>query len=85
MSAAFDKPLGPVHLDPHGRWWIKRAMVNVEGIDGTVGLAVSDGDHVAQLRGTPAQLYGVAQAIIAQVDAAVANSTPQDLARSAVR
>ena len=72
VGEAFEKPDGPVRLDPDGKWWINRRNLGVDR-DSMVTIEIADGGHVVQITGTPMTLQRLAEAITAQVDSALVN------------
>ena len=73
VGEVFEKPDGPVRLDPDGKWWMSRRALAVEN-DGTVTIEIADGKHVAEVTGTPMTLQRLAEAITAQIDSALVNT-----------
>jgi hypothetical protein len=72
VSEVFEQPVGPVTLDPDGKWWITRRDLPV--VDGNVEILVGDGHRVSRIAGTPDALRRLAHAITAQVEGAEVNT-----------
>lgn len=73
VGYVLDKPSGPLLLADDGKWWINRESLGVEPC-GRLTITVADGVATADLRGTPEMLRRLAEAIVAQVEGAEANT-----------
>lgn len=72
VEDVFDVPYGPLVL-PAGRWWANRRVLSVDPT-GRITVLLSDGDRMTSIDGAPETLRRVAEAIVAQVDSAEANT-----------
>lgn len=69
----FNVPPGMVIVPDDGRWWASRDSTGLEESE-TVTVLISDGRAMAKINGTPAALRRVAEAIVAQIESAEANT-----------
>lgn len=74
VSEVFEKPNGPVTLDPLGHWWLTREDVQITNGNGVLTIVVGDGYRTARIQGTPHALRNLAAGIIAHVDSARRNA-----------
>lgn len=73
VAWVLSRPSGPLLLADDGKWWINRESLGVEPC-GRLTIIVADGVATADLRGTPEMLRRLAEAIVAQVEGAEANT-----------
>jgi hypothetical protein len=73
VAEVFEKPSGRVTLNDRGRWWSNRTDLRFDA-HGRITFQVADGEHTAEIAGTPEQLDRLCASIQAHIASAKANT-----------